>query len=174
MIETRILRLPHLWVGVFVLLFAGVLVVLGLMVPVRGDFTAPPAPSARSPAPGLSCLLVSFRARELSGPVGIRLAEAQVDPSEPWHRAFWMDFSPGSRRPARVEQGEWRRAGSDSIDVQPYAHGLAIRLPTNGDTLVGRSGWTYYPNFWAALTWPRSVVVALRVNCDSLVARAAV
>jgi hypothetical protein len=137
----------------------GVVVVVSLNIPVRGNFAV--LRGGRAPAPAMPprCVELAYRGRDYAWmPASLRLTGEMASASSP----------SGPLYRATTESGaswHWHPAGPDSIDVAGH-HTPVIRIPARGERVTGRVGWYGYGSIWDALTArPGWQVVATEIRC---------
>jgi hypothetical protein len=160
--------------GLFLVIFAVVFGVAGLVIPVPGSFTTPTA-DRRDPemilgGPLPRCLELAYD-REDVGMLPDRV-QLLADPAPEYARPSNGGVAYRASEGARPEwmYGAWWAATPDSIDLQGY-HTRRIRLSLRGDTLTGRAGWTHHGSLFlamiAGLTDGDLVVHAIPAPCMS-------
>jgi hypothetical protein len=148
----------------FASLFAGLLVVLTVVVPISTNFPtgAPLAVSLGSPNP--QCLLLAYGPGVVAGafPSSVRLRQ-QIKHLSPAGRVWYESDSrgPGVRR----GEGFWARAAADSIDIVAWHHAPILRLPITGAMRRGRGGWPGHASLFAALVDRGFTVLAAEKFC---------
>jgi hypothetical protein len=146
--------------GAFLGLFVGLLVVVGLVVPVPGDFPeGPPGPPPSDSA--AQCLSLTYEPEIADMPDYIMLRPDTSAARLGDRVLFWVDARLNGRR----HEAAWFPIDGNSTDIIGWHHSRILRLPTHGDTLIGRTGWARYENLFLALTSGRDASVrAVRVT----------
>ena len=142
-------------------LLVATLVTIGLVTPTAGHFASPAG--AATPLPIAHCLLLSYghSAPHLL-PATVRLSTyllAKADSGGP--AIYEADAMADNHHSFAV----WRLVGLDSIDIS-LPTSITFRIPTRGDTLVGRGGWFRYRNLFVALLRSDFEVRAVEVPCQ--------
>ena len=149
--------------GSIVSCLAGLLVLVGLIVPVDGTLAAVPPGIAAAPDRD-RCVVLTPVTAGAAASHRIRLTVRRVRPWPPWS-------APANAAGDAVGDGTmWRPAGRDSIDIAQH-HRPIIRLPLGlarePRILRGRAGFLRHTSFYAALTdFGAAPIVAREVACD--------
>ena len=148
--------------GIIVICLAGLLVLIGLIVPVDGTLLAV-APGITAAPDRERCLELATDTAGAPAARRIRLTVRRVRPWPPWSAPAYAAVD------ALDGVAMWRPAGRDSIDIAQY-HRPVIRLPLGPtrapSVLRGRSGFLRHTSFYAALLdFGAAPIVALEVAC---------
>jgi len=151
---------PGLFFAFFTLLVP-LAVVLALVVPVPGDFQRRAGGMKSEPVRTPVCYRLSYEPADAGRwlPRWVRLTDISA---RGYSRPGRLGF--GVISGDHFQSGRWRVAGADSMDIQWYDSPI-LRLPTHGDTLVGRGGWDYFPSLFDELASHGFSVRAVRTEC---------
>ena len=143
-------------------LFAALLVVLGLAVPLSlGPSPVVGGQPPRRDAPAV-CLALSYdrqqSTREL--PTSVQLL------AEPESRSGWYRAVGGPDQDRLYRTARWRPAGPDSVDIG-WHHSPILRLPSRPDSAVGRAIPAYVSSLIVFVLDAREYSVhAVRLPCQ--------
>ena len=127
-------------IGSFSAVFAALLLVIALVMPVPSDPSAPLGGEPPIPGTAPRCFALVYDEAKL----GDRLAASvRLEPDVlytgdlPAPGTVVYSAVPASPYPSRL--GSWRLAGPDSVDVMVHYHGPLLRIPVRGG--AGRGIW---------------------------------
>jgi len=143
--------------GLFLGLVAGILAITSISVPWPGRFSDPGGGEEPSSTTPVRCFRLSYEGTSYSWlPRNLRLLPQVYFSGAP--DGVWFRTESDGR------VWGWRPAGRDSIDLMAH-HGPALRIPTKGDTLIGRGGWPEHGSLLEVLFSKEWRVHAVAVPC---------
>jgi len=148
--------------GYFVTFYGGILIVLGLAMPMPNGFHVPIGgrdPVGGSP-PRCFALIYSQPPSE-DFPAHVRLESAIMHRwSLPVPDSIWYRLD---AEPSRATSGWWRLAGPDSVDFVAWDHAPLFRIPARGGQ--GHGIYRGAPSLFVAMIEPPIPVHAFSVPC---------